>query len=386
MAEKSLLRGITWDHSRAYPPLTAAAQRYGELHPSVAVQWTKRSLHDFGHADVATLAGEFDLIVIDHPWAGQALANGSVLALEGLADTGLLTHLSSNTIGASFGSYVYNENLIALPIDAATQVASYRSDLLEREGISVPETWDDVLALARRGRVIAPGFHVDVLLTVLGFCVSLGAKTCDRDETAIPMPIGVDVLRRMRELAAHLPEEAWGYNPIAVYEQMSVRDDFAYCPFAYGYQNYSRKGFAPSLLNFASLVNLSEGTRLRGVLGGTGIAVSTQCKDPQLAIAFCEYVASDECQKHMYLLSGGQPSAEAVWKDPFANALTGNFFCDTYRDICDAWVRPRYDGYISFQESAGVPIVAYLRNGGDEHAVIDAVNQRYRNSLKERSH
>jgi multiple sugar transport system substrate-binding protein len=70
--KQALLRGITWNHSRALPPLVATAQRFEEQHPGVRIQWEKRSLHEFGHADLATLAHTFDLLVIDHPMVGDA--------------------------------------------------------------------------------------------------------------------------------------------------------------------------------------------------------------------------------------------------------------------------------------------------------------------------
>jgi len=265
-------------------------------------------------------------------------------------------------------------------------VASYRADLLEQIGAPIPATWDEVIDLAHQGKVIIPGFHVDVLLTFLGFCVSMGAQTFAADGTAVPTEIGRQCLQRMAELAAFLPDETWRYNPIAVYEQMTTRDDFAYCPFAYGYQNYSREKFASHYLQFANLVTLPHGEPLRGVLGGTGIAISAKCSAPGAAIAFSKYVASEACQKHIYFLSGGQPAHQALWSDPLANTIARHFFQATYKSTQEAWVRPRYNGYIRFQEAAGVPIVEYLRHGGDESTVIEAINTKYCESLGEAVH
>lgn len=31
------LTGLTWDHTRRYVPLVAAAQRFGELHPGMTI-------------------------------------------------------------------------------------------------------------------------------------------------------------------------------------------------------------------------------------------------------------------------------------------------------------------------------------------------------------
>jgi multiple sugar transport system substrate-binding protein len=272
--------------------------------------------------------------------------------------------------------------LIALPIDVATQVASYRADILESIGTPVPATWDDVIALAERGRVLIPGFHVDVLLTFLGFCVSLGSEMFTEDGRCVSREAGRESLRRLAEVARHLPQESWTCNPIAVYERMCSSNDFAYCPFAYGYHNYSRDGFAPKRLHYTNLVSLPTGESLRGVLGGTGIGISRQCREPEAAAAFCCYVASEVCQGHIYFLSGGQPAHKTAWNDPLANHVSGNFFANTRRSTEEAWIRPRYNGYVGFQESAGLPIVEYLRHGGDADAVLDVLDARFRNSRK----
>ena len=39
--------------------------------------------------------------------------------------------------------------------------------------------------------------------------------------------------------------KSFGWNPIIAYEAMTSRDDYVYCPFAYGYSNYARRGYAP---------------------------------------------------------------------------------------------------------------------------------------------
>ena len=78
MSRPVQLTGIAWDHSRAFPPLVATAQRYEEIHPDVRIRWEKRTLDEFGHAPIERLAAKFDLIVIDHPWAGFAFEKNLV--------------------------------------------------------------------------------------------------------------------------------------------------------------------------------------------------------------------------------------------------------------------------------------------------------------------
>ncbi len=114
-----LLRGIAWNHSRALPPLVATAQRFEEQHPGMRIQWEKRSLHEFGHADIATLAHHFDVLVIDHPMVGDAEAMGVLADLLPLLSSDHLQDFQDDSLGQCFSSYKYNERLYALPIDAA---------------------------------------------------------------------------------------------------------------------------------------------------------------------------------------------------------------------------------------------------------------------------
>src|ERR1700722_19999678 len=158
MSRAVQLTGIAWDHSRALPPLVATAQRYEELHPGVRIRWEKRTLDEFGHMSIDRLAPRFDLIVIDHPWAGYAFEKNLVHDLKPLLPSSVQDELAQNSVGATYEGYRYGEKLLALPIDAATPAPSWRPDLLERTGTTPPATWREAIALARRKLAVIPGF------------------------------------------------------------------------------------------------------------------------------------------------------------------------------------------------------------------------------------
>ena len=94
MSQPVLLTGIAWDHSRAFPPLVATAQRYEETHPGVRIRWEKRTLDEFGHMPIDQFAHKFDLIVVDHPWAGFAFEKGLVRDLKPLLPLRNLDHVT----------------------------------------------------------------------------------------------------------------------------------------------------------------------------------------------------------------------------------------------------------------------------------------------------
>lgn len=375
-----ILRGITWNHSRALPPLVAAAQRFEELHPRTRIVWEKRSLDEFGHADLAELARRYDLLIIDHPMLGDAHRDGSLVDLLPRITSTEYAALEADALGACLESYRYKGTLYALPVDGAAPAASYRADLLNRHGEQIPATWDQMIRLARRGLVRMPGFPADLFLNFMGMCVSRGSGVAVKGQLFDPQ-IAALCLEDLRELASHMPATIYKMNPILLYEAMAASDEFAYCPFAYTYSNYSRPGFAASPLLFTNPVALKDGTPLRTILGGTGIAVSAECMHQDTAIAFCLFVAGRDCQGHLYGMCGGQPASKAAWKHPLLNRVSNNFFERTLTSIESAYVRPRYPGYIALQGSAGAPIAAFLRGEATAVQTLEAVEKLYRQSL-----
>ena len=58
---------------------------------------------------------------------------------------------------------------------------------------------------------------------------------------------------------------------------------------------------------------------LKTVLGGTGLAISSQCEHKDQAVAFAKYAASPEIQKTLFFDNGGQPGHRAAWTDTETN-------------------------------------------------------------------
>jgi multiple sugar transport system substrate-binding protein len=381
MSSSVHLTGIAWDHSRALPPLVATAQRYEETHPGIRIQWQKRTLDEFGHAPVDVLAQKFDLVIIDHPWAGFCFEKNLMLDLAQLVSDAALAELKQNSIGRTFESYLYQGKLLALPIDAATPAPSWREDLLQRAGIQPPETWADAVALSHRKLAVIPGFDADLFLHFMMFVNALGAEPCTDHERIAPREIMHRAAEMLRELTEPMPREIFEMNPIAVAERMTASDDFAWNAFSYTYNNYARPGFAPRPLRFGNLVSLETGgPRLRSVLGGTGMAISANCKDVATALDYALFVASGNTQAGIYVHAGGQPSHLSAWVEGRADGLCGGFFRGTRLAQCEAIVRPRYSGYVALQTDGGGALKQYLCEGRSLAATLHKLDELYRDS------
>jgi multiple sugar transport system substrate-binding protein len=119
---------------------------------------------------------------------------------------------------------------------------------------------------------------------------------------------------------------------------------------------------------------MEDGGRLRSTIGGTGLAVSASSRHTPLALQFLEMVMTPEFQSTFYVEHGGQPGHRRAWLNERANRLTHNFFYTLLPIMERGYMRPRYDGYLYFQDHAGQFIQDYLLQQCSEEEVLTLMN------------
>ena len=376
------LRGITWDHPRGFDPLVATANKYAnETDDQITISWEKRSLQAFADQSLVELASNYDLIVIDHPHVGVAAQSKCLLPLNSCGKDAELNILSQQSVGASFASYFYDDHMWALPIDAATQIAAYRPDLIDES--EIPSTWDQVLELAKQNRVLWPLKPVDAMCSFNSLAANLGSPIgqCGKLGPFIDEQAGQTVLAAMQEIACHLPSACLRLDPPALLDWMSRSNNqqYAYCPLLYGYTNYSRPAFADRLIHFTNIPTLGTNGPIGTQLGGTGLAISAACANPSVALDYAFWLASADCQRTIYTAANGQPANSVAWDDDACNAITHNFFRDTRMTIDGAWVRPRYEGYLTVQDQGGDTLNRFLHERRDISTTLEELNVIWNN-------
>jgi multiple sugar transport system substrate-binding protein len=381
------LRGITWDHPRGFNPMPRIAAAFHSDHPDVQVEWHKRTLHEFGAAPVDRLAREFDLVVLDHPWVGFIAKTRCYLPFDELLSEATLNELAAHSVGPSHQSYEFGGHQWALAIDAATPSASFRPDLLSRFAESPPARWEQVIELGQAARragmkIAIPLGPVDAITVFLTLANNIGETPFAQPGTVVGREYGMRVIEAMRQLASLCGPEIFEMTPVTMMDRMSTSAELVYCPLAYSYNNYSRDNFRPHLCLYADMPALGDDGPRGSHIGGTGLAISAQCKWSEEAAQYAAYVASGHCQRGEYFLSGGQPAHGDAWDDPRVNNLAHNFFRNTRRTIDLAYVRPRYDGYIPFQYEAGRLIQLCVRDDGNVEALLRDLDVLYQQSLR----
>lgn len=360
------LLGSTWGHERGYGPLIGLNQKHRELFPA-SVKWDIRSLEAFGDHSLEDLTNNFDLVIFDHPFIGEAAEKKLLLPLNEYLDPKFLQDLSTNSIGNSYNSYVWKDDLFALPIDVAGHVSARRLDLFEKFGLSAPKSWEDVLDLAKetsysKGSMVAiPGFSVDLWCLFITISANSGIFPYSERGKFVPHEIGEKILSFIKELSDLSPLDSKSWNPIETLDAMSSRDEFIYCPALFGYSNYSKSNFRKSKIIFGPLPDAGSGS-VGGILGGAGIGVSAKTRYPKEAIKIAEILSSSDIQKGLYVEFGGQPGHKGAWTDKTNNLNTSNFYLNTLETLQKSYLRPRIPGFVGVQTKSSEVIWKTINN------------------------
>ncbi len=375
MSERSYL-GLTWDHPRGYVALEkAAAQARAQ---GLSLHWKRQPLEGFESHPIEALAREYDLIVLDHPHMGDAVAGDCLQPLESLFDSSRLDAWKAQSIGNTFESYRYGGKHWALPLDAASQVAAFRADRIDEPP---PATWPATLEFARRHPVALSLAGPHAVLTLFSISAAHADAPAASDPGRLFAGEGVvTAWELLRELYA-LSFKGWaGRNPIAMLEALARDARAVYCPLVYGYVNYAVAAGDRHAVRFVD-VPAGPAGRLGSVLGGTGLAVSRRAPVSEKLREHLVALLSDDMQRNFIAFADGQPSARAAWSDARVNSAWNGFFTQTQATLEQASVRPRHPNYVPFQTAAAEYVrQALAQSRGATEAVnsLQSLYERYR--------
>ncbi|SDF03221.1 hypothetical protein [Limimaricola pyoseonensis] len=360
--------GLTWDHPRGRNALIAAAAGT-DAPEGRLLRWEVQPLEGFESAPIADLAARHDLLVMDHPHIGEAVAEDCLTPLEALFPEPLLARWRAQSIGPAMESYRWDGRSWALPLDVATQVTLRRPDRIA----DAPTSWDEMEEIAARLPVALSLAGPHAFLTLLSLAASEGALV--GGEAMLPDGPALAALSRMARLWRSRPPGSETLNPIALSERMAGSDEIALVPLVFGYVNYAR-GARP--LAFSDTPRAKGG--YGGVLGGTGIAFTRRAAPSPALLDHIAWLMRPETQAGFIPAHDGQPSARGAWADPAVNAAWGGFYAATMDTAEHAALRPRFDGYIAFQTAAAAAIRDGLAGAEDEARTLDTIRRLWRDA------
>jgi len=375
----TVVRGLTWDHPRAWQGLLAVTDAFNKSRPDIELRWERHSLRGFEAAPIEQIAQQFDLVTFDHPFVGDAVQAGCLLDLSEFSSQLDLAALASDSAGASHHTYAYENGQWALAVDAACQTAVARPDLLAAAKAAPPESLEDAVRFGERHGLGLALAVPHAFMNYLTICSLLGADISGSGDRLIDPDVAPAALELHRRLAACTPRAALSWSSIGLLQAMATTDEVAWSPMVFCFNTYARPDRSAGLrkLEFLDVPGL-RGARGGPVIGGAGLAISAFCKNADAAVTALGYLLSGSVQIEI-ARAGGQPGRASAWLDESADAANGSFFTGCWNSLSKASIRPRYPGYIGLQEEAGKILLDDASSPGlPARAVVDRIEAAHR--------
>lgn len=373
-----VLRVVAWDDPRCVQPLEAAAEAWLER-TGERIEIVRRPLTAFNDQPLIELSPICDVMIIDYPHIAKALDERAITPIESLVGAEALRHHAKRAVGPAQDSFVVGGVTAALASDAACLVSAFRRGTFEAWSEPVPETWDDVFALQemRPGSVALALHSTDAISCLMSLAAGAGAGP-DGGDRLFPDPgaalRSLDLLKRLTERVSDL---CWASTPQALFIAALSNAEIAYIPFTFGYSQKTKPEQG----------GWSFGAPPRGsgsLLGGAGMAVSSQSAAKDRAALFVEWYCGDDGQR-LAGRHGGQPAGLAAWDDPVADRMADGFFSDTRPIQERAYVRPLAPWWPAVQMEAGETLVKTLRAGRASAEILAALETAYGRHRAKRS-
>ncbi|MGE3840299.1 MAG: ABC transporter substrate-binding protein [Vicinamibacterales bacterium] len=295
----------------------------------------------------------FDLVLMDVTWTPKYAAAGWLLPLERRFPRDEVDALWSAAVDVGR----YRGHLYRLPTRTDVGVLFYRRDLLDEAGLAPPETFGDLVRLARelqrppeRWGFVWQGSQYEGLICVFlevlqghgGFWIR--PDTLDVGLDAPEALAALEFLRRSRS--------EWNVSPpgVTTYKEEESRRLFQdgravllrNWPYVWRLAQAADSPLAGKV-GVRSMVHESGGVSA-GTLGGWGLGISRFSRRPDLAAAFIGFAISLEGQRLLCARSGYAPARREAYEDP--DLLAANpFLADLQRLHDNAVARPAIARY-----------------------------------------
>ena len=109
-----------------------------------------QTIYDKALLDASTNTNSFDAYVFNPQWMGDFVGPGYLLDLTDKVNAD--TSLQWQDIGPFFRDFnaTYGGKVYTVPLDGDFHMVYYRSDILTKDGLKPPATWDDYLTIAKK--------------------------------------------------------------------------------------------------------------------------------------------------------------------------------------------------------------------------------------------
>ncbi|MBK4214606.1 ABC transporter substrate-binding protein [Paracoccus caeni] len=365
--------------------------RYQEAHPDVTVEIetggnTSEAQAQYLNTLMSAEDSSLDVMILDVVRPAQYAAAGWTRPVEGVdMATYLPAYAEANTVGG---------DVVALPAFADAMFLYYRTDLLEKHGVAVPETWQELRAAAQK--ILAAEGDADLqglsfqgkaiegaVCTFLLPLWSLGGQVVEDGEFEMD---DTTALASM-ELWKGFADDGTAKPNISEVATDDTRREFQAGDVVFAvnwsYAWAQAQGEESEVAGKVGVARLPamEGGEQVSCLGGWEWGVSAFTEHPDEAEALVKYLSSPEVAKHMAVNGALLPAFPELYDD--AEVLeAAPWFADAKEVVETARPRPVTPRYAEVSEVIRTTLNAVLAGVTTPEDGVTEIEARLRRVLR----
>lgn len=297
-------------------------------YPNVQVEYIGKGYVDLYQILMLALSArssDYDALYIDEPWLPVMVRNGWLVPIDNPDLDGYPEHLRK---WPTIGGKTYGQ-----AITGNANFLFYREDIIKDLGETPPETWDDVLRIAKKvkqrytdtgTRIYGFGCYAvkgEAIAadTFPGFLYPFGGRYFAEDgiTPALYSPEAIEALEFFKTLREYSHPRITEFTTLAEYSEAILRGEVA---MGLVWNGWIKDIDNPAKSNVVGKINIMPYPRQKVFFGAqSGIwfySVSAFSRNQRTAMEFVKTVTSFPAQKKAALEAGLPPSRLPVFKDP----------------------------------------------------------------------
>lgn len=311
--------------------LAQILENFKKRHPDIEVTveiipWSQLEMLTIQAAAAGKTA---DVIRMQLPLLGQAVEAGAVLALDRY--TSALGKEFRDDFIVDWNGTAWNGQKMAIPYEHRAGVLYYREDILQKLGLGVPRTMDDLI---KAGKVLADnnlgGFVVGLSRNEQAFAFlewfipmlwSAGGELLTPDgKAAFNSPAGVQAAQLVSDLINKhkaMPRAALNYAYEAVFQGVKAGTIALNSLGSHRVVAARDAGQLQGKLKTAPMPGLRRDKPAPPHVVGWALAMGKDTKAPDAAWSFIEHMVSTESQVINARVAGELPARKSAFNDPW---------------------------------------------------------------------
>jgi multiple sugar transport system substrate-binding protein len=303
-------------------------EEFNRTHPDIQVTYQpvpSSELKDRLTTWLATGDDSLDVIGVDVVWPSQFAKTGWIRSLDEFMDEDMKKAFTDGTFLAGPVDVVtVNGQIVAIPWNSTAGMLYYRKDLLEAEGLPLPRTWDELIAVAEQvaqkygmsGYVGQYKQFEGLVCNILEMMKSHGGNFLDENGNVVfHSEENKKALETLLRLKTVMPEGVVSYQEKESQETFLNGGAVFLRTWNSFWANVEAEDSPLKGKVGVTTLPAGENGTPASTLGGWNLAISAYSKYPKEAFTFIKWLADAEQQKVKALEGGRLPTLAALYED-----------------------------------------------------------------------